>query len=396
MKLRFLSVLFFANFAIAQSDSLLKEHIFEVDALTEEQFVEFINEVRPNNQFILIGEQHGIKEVGSFTNAIFDLVHQDGFNILCIETDALVAKKIEEMASSKQPLESARAIYQEFPLAIPFYNNASDYDLFTNVVSKGGHLWGIDQTFMAQFRLSFDHLTRNTTNASLKSATKDLKDRAEQAFAQSFENKSFGDMFIYSYTDELHDDLMSTNPNPEETEILEQLKKTKEIYGYYYSKEYYKNNNVRGELMKSNFNAYYKEALKTNPTPKVVFKLGATHATRGLSMMQIYDVSNYVSELAAFNDMRSLHFMVAGISGEELQGNPFAENPVKKFDNINQLPEELQKMVTDYNKKYVIVHLESLREKSYGKRFSENLKKFIFNFDVLVLVNNAEALISFN
>lgn len=381
---------------IAQTDSPLKKHIFEVDALTDKQFVGFINTVSPNNQFILIGEQHGIKEVGSFTNAIFDLVHKDGFNILCIETDALVAKKIEEMASSKEPLKSAQTLYQKFPLAIPFYNNASDYDLFTNVLSKGGYLWGIDQTFMAQFRLSFDHLTRNTTNASLKTATQDLRDRAEKAYAKSLENKSFQDMFINSYTDELHDSLMATNRNPEETEILEQLKKTKEIYGYYYSKEYYKNNNVRGELMKSNFNAYYKEALKTNATPKVVFKLGATHATRGLSMMQIYDVSNYVSELAAFNDMRSLHFMVAGISGEELQGNPFAENPVKKFDNTNQLPKELQELMPDYSKKYVVVHLEPLREKSYGKQFSESLKKFIFNFDVLVLVNNAEALVPFD
>ncbi len=381
---------------VAQTDSLLKEHIFEVDALTDLTFVDFINQISPNNQFILIGEQHGIKEVGFFTNSIFDLVHKDGFNLLCIETDALAAKKIEEMARSKEPTKSARAISKEFPLAIPFYNNASDYDLFTNVVSKGGSLWGIDQTFMAQFRLNLNHLTTKTTNTSLKKITYNLKERAEQAFAQSLENKSFQDMFIYKYTQELHDSLVATNPNAEETEILAQLKKTREIYGYFSSKQYYLNNEVRGQLMKSNFNRYYKEALKANPVPKVIFKLGATHATRGLSMTKIYDVSNYLSELAVFNDMRSLHFMVAGLSGEVLQGNPFAENPIKEFDNTNQLPKELQELVANFNKKYVVVHLEPLREKSYGKLFSENLKTYIFNFDVLVLVNNAEALIPFD
>ena len=148
--------------------------------------------------------------------------------------------------------------------------------------------------------------------------------------------------------------------------------------------------------MKSNFNAYYKEALKSNPTPKVVFKLGATHATRGLSMTKIYDVSNYLSELAVFNAMRSLHFMVAGITGNALEGDPFKENPVAKFDNTKQLPEELQELVVGFDEKYIVLHLEPLREKSYGDLFSETLKTFIFNFDVLVLVNNAEALVPFS
>nr|WP_298995915.1 hypothetical protein [uncultured Allomuricauda sp.] len=395
MILRFLSFFFFVNLIMGQTDVLLKEHTFEVEALADKEFVAFIDSVSPNNQFIMIGEQHGIKEAGTVTNAIFDLVHKDGFNTLCIETDALAARKIKEMASSKEPLTLAKNLHQKFPFAIPFYNNVSDYDLFLNIISKGGDIWGIDQTFMAQFRLNFEHLSNNTANPSLKKMTDELKEKAKKAYESSVKNKSFKDMFISQYTKGLHDSLLATKPNPEETEILTQFEKTKEIYGYYYSKDYYKNNNVRGELMKSNFNVYYKKALETNSTPKVIFKLGATHATRGLSMMQIYDVSNYVSELAAFNDMRSLHFMVAGLNGTVLEGNPFAEIPIRDFDNTKQLPEELQEVVTDFNKKYVVIHLEPFREKAYGKNFSENLKKFIFNFDALVLVNNAEALIPF-
>ncbi len=392
MLLRLLSLLLFTNLMIAQSDTSLMDNIFQVDSLEDEKFVGFIKEVSQNAQFVFIGEQHGIKEVGIFTNAIFDLVHTNGFHTLCIETDALAATKIQQMASSKEPLKLANALYQKFPLAIPFYNNASDYDLFTNVVSKGGTIWGIDQTFMAQFRLNLDHLSKNTTNPLLKKMTATLKDKAKTAFEESFKSKSFGDMFIYSYTDALHDSLLATRPNAKEAEILYQLKKTREIYGHFASKRYYLNNEVRGQLMKSNFNAYYKEALNTDPTPKVVLKLGATHATRGLSMTNIYDVSNYLSELAIFNGMRSLHFMVAGMNGTVLEGNPFVENPIRGFDNTEQLPKELQELVVGFDKKYTIVHLEPLREKSYGSLFSESLKTFIFNFDVLVLVNNAEAL----
>lgn len=396
MLLRLLPVFLSANLMVAQANTILKDHIIQVNTLDDPRFVAFIAQVSQGSQFILIGEQHGIKEVGIFTNAIFNLVHNHGFNTLCIETDVLAAKKINEIAASEAPLKFAKTLDQKFPLAIPFYNNASDYDLFVNVVSKGGDIWGIDQTFMAQFRLNFDHLSNHTTNSSLKKMTGELKNKAQLAFEEAFKNQSFGDMFIYKYSDALHDSLLATGPNPEETEILNQLKKTREIYGYYATKQYYQNNNVRGLLMKSNFNAYYKEALKSNPTPKVVFKLGATHATRGLSMTKIYDVSNYLSELAVFNAMRSLHFMVAGIAGNALEGNPFKENPVAKFDNTKQLPEELQELVVGLDEKYMVLHLEPLREKSYGDLFSENLKTFIFNFDVLVLVNNAEALVPFS
>ncbi|MEM9363208.1 MAG: hypothetical protein AAGA43_11260 [Bacteroidota bacterium] len=392
MSVRYLFLFLFAKLTIAQTDTSLQDQIFQVATLEDTRFVEFIDTISENNQFILIGEQHGIKEVGTFTNTIFDLVHKDGFTTLCIETDALAAQKIFEMASSKEPLKTAKALHQKFPFAIPFYNNVSDYDLFLNVISKGGNIWGIDQTFMAQFRLNFEHLSSNTPNQSLKKMTAELKEKAIRAYKNSVCNKSFGDLFISQYTETLHDSLLATKPNSEEIEILAQFKKTQEIYGYYYSKEYYNNNNVRGKLMKSNFTTYYKEALKTNTTPKVIFKLGATHATRGLSMMQIYDVSNYVSELAVFNNMRSLHFMVAGLNGTVLEGNPFSENPIHEFDNTKQLPKELQELVTEFDKKYTIVHLEPLREKSYGKQFSEGLKTFIFNYDVLVLVNNAEAL----
>ncbi len=395
MTFRVLPFLFFASTVVAQSETPLEKNIFQVDHFNDEKFVGFITKVIPNNQFILIGEQHGIKEVGAFTNTIFNLVYEEGFHTVCIETDALAAEKIQEIAGSKTPISSAKELYKEFPLSIPFYNNTSDYDLFTNVVSKGGHLWGIDQTFMAQFRLNFDLISKQTPNPDLKKMTSNLKTRANQAFEKAFESKSFGEMFIYKYSDQLHDSLMATQPNQMEATILNQLRKTKEIYGYFASKQYYQNNNVRGQLMKSNFNAYYKEAQKTAAAPKVILKLGATHATRGLSMTKIYDVSNYLSELAIYNDMRSLHFMVAGIHGTVLEGNPFVDNPVREFDNTKQLPKELQELSARFDKKYAIVHLEPLRKHAYGKIFSEELKQFIFNYDVLVLVKNAEALEAF-
>ncbi|MEO0571497.1 MAG: hypothetical protein AAF039_07300 [Bacteroidota bacterium] len=395
MTFRLIAFLFFTCAVGAQSDALLEKGIFQVDTLSDSKFKEFMTDVTLNNQFILIGEQHGIKEVGTFTNAIFNLVHKDGFNTLCIETDALAAKKIQEIASSKAPIPAAKALSQKFPLSIPFYNNATDYELFTNVVANGGQIWGIDQTFMAQFRLNFDYLEQFTNSGPLKEKLVPLKQKAITAYEESMATKDFSKMFWRSYDEAIHKELLVLSTNPQEQEILHQLWKTKEIYGYNSSKQYYKNNNVRGQLMKANFNAYYKEALKQNEVPKAIFKLGATHATRGLSMTNIYDISNYVAELAAFENKKSLHFMVAGVTGTAMVGNPFAENPIAPFDNTKQLPKELQELLPLFNKKYTLIHLATLRESAYGKKYSEAMKTFIFNFDILVLVKNAEALEGF-
>ena len=390
--------LFFCVYSLtAQNDNLhLQEHILHINDLSEKAFTSFIEEQLSETQFILVGEQHGIKDVGEITNAIFNSAKPLGYTTLCIETDAVLAQKLKELALLDDPLPAAKALDNAFPFAIPFYNSKDDYALFKNVVSHGGDIWGIDQTFMAQFRLNFDHMVQSTQNNDLKEKLAPLKDRAMMAYKESIATKDFGKMFWLSYDEATHKELMDLSTDSKEKEILRQLWKTKEIYGYNSSKKYYKNNNVRGQLMKENFTRYYREALKHNALPKVIFKLGATHATRGLSMTNIYDVSNYVSELAVFNDKKSLHLMVGGITGEATVGNPFAENPIAPFDNTKQLPKELQELLPSFTKKYTFIHLAPLREYAYGKRYSEAMKTFIFNFDLLVLVKDATALTPLN
>ncbi|GAB5473308.1 MAG: hypothetical protein Mars2KO_14070 [Maribacter sp.] len=394
--MKYLVFLFIGTYLVsAQNDLHLDENTYQVATLNETVFTSLMEKQILESQFIFVGEQHGIKEVGEIANALFDLAYPKGYTTLCIETDALLAQKLKQIASSEEPLQAAEKLSNAFPFAIPFYNTKNDYTLFKNVIDKGGELWGIDQTFMAQFRLNFDHLIQTTENTAFKEKLIPLKQRAMAAYKESIDTKNFDKMFWQTYDEATHQELLALSDNPEEKEILTQLWKTKEIYGYNNDKRYYLNNQVRGQLMKDNFNSYYKKELKQVEIPKVIFKLGATHATRGLSMTNIYDISNYAAELAHFNNKKSLHFMVAGITGNAMVGNPFAENPIAPFDNTEQLPKELQELVPTFTKKYTLVHLQPLREYAYGKKYSEALKKFIFNFDFLVLVKDAQALTPF-
>ena len=201
--------------------------------------------------------------------------------------------------------------------------------------------------------------------------------------------------YLFQFSEENHKDLLTAANTPEEKEIIRQLWKTKEIYEYYFQGKSYQNNEVRGRLMKSNFIRYWNQAMKEGRDPKVIFKLGANHAARGLTRTNIYDIANLGSELAISRSEESVHVAVLGLKGKAATGNPFAPSPVMEFDNTKQLPGEVQKLVAEMTDRYFVMNLEPLRDHAYGKRFSEDLKKTIFQYDVLILVNGAEAVRSF-
>ncbi|MBG6128627.1 hypothetical protein IWQ47_000683 [Aquimarina sp. EL_43] len=387
-----LSITFLSTTVIYSQDKIdLSKYSFQIENFNDGTFLSFTKQRLENSQFVFVGEQHGIKEVGIFTNSIYDIAQPFGYHTLCIETDAIAAEKITAIASSHDPIGNAKKLHQEFPFAIPFYNNEDDYDLFTNVIKKKGMLWGIDQTFMVQFRLNFDYIISTTDNTPLKEKLQELKKEANESYQYAIANKKYGATYIFKYNEALHKSLLELATDAKEIEILKQLWKTKEIYAYnMITKEYYKNNNTRSQLMKRNFLNYYDNTKDRNTTPKVIFKLGANHAAKGLNRTNIYDISNMASELAIINKMHSLHYMVMGITGKAAIGNPFSPIPVVPFDNIKDFPEEIQKVIPTITKKYYILDLASLRPLAYAN-FSDAFKKTIFRYDVLVLVQNAEA-----
>ncbi len=390
--LTFLSLIFLFQIE-GQSELKITENSFQINDLNEKIFEEFTIQKLKHTQFVFIGEQHGIEEVGMFTNKIYNLAQPFNYQTLCLETDALAANKIFDIAKGENSVNTAKTFNEDFPFSIPFYNNSNDYDLFKNVVLKDGKIWGIDQTFMVQFRMNFDYMIKTTSSKVFRKKLQTLKGEAIAAYNNSIINKDFNANYIFKYDEKTHNELLSLSSNYEEREILYQLWKTKEIYAYNnISKEYYKNNNVRAQLMKRNFMRYYNNTHNNKDAlPKVIFKLGANHAARGLTRTNVFDISNFGSELAISNGLKSLNYIVMGISGEVAIGNPFAPNPVIPFDNIKQFPKEIQDIIPSISKKYYVLDLVPLRDNTYDKRYSDAFKKIMFAYDVIVLVKDAKA-----
>lgn len=374
-----------------QAQSTIKKHSFSLNDLNADEFADFFSKKIEDTQFIMLGEQHGIKEVGQLTNTLYNLSKPAGYNALCIETSPFAASVLDlQFTGTKNPEKGLRKLYEEYPYAIPFYNNKSDVRLFKNVVASNGAIWGIDQTFMAEFRLVFDYLVHLNDNKALKNAAKPLLKEATLGFEKAINEKNIMASFIFKYSNELHTKLMALTASEEEKKMLADLKLTTEIYMYNFQKQFYMNNNERAKLMKRNFLNYYDEAASAGKLPKVLFKLGANHVGKGLNTTNVFDISNMVTELAAINGSTSLHVYVMGINGTKNMGNPFAPASIAPFDNSKNFPEEIKELIKNTTGKYILIDATKLRAKA--NHLSLEMKSLVLKYDVLIYINDCEAL----
>ncbi len=396
MKYRFLTLLIYLSSLslFAQNIELIQKHSFSVPELSDTQFKDFMQPRIQESQFVFLGEQHGIVEVGQATSMLYSLGNPFEYKTLCIETDATAAKTITSFFDEKDPLIAAQSLDTKYDFSIPFYNNEEDVKMFENVLESGGVLWGIDQSLMTQFRLNFEYLIENTRDKKFKSALLPLREKAIAAFEKTVREKDFMAPYIFSYDDDTHKELLNLASTSEEKEILKALKKTQEIYTYNFTGEYYLNNEVRARHMKQNFIRYYKTAQQKEATPRVLFKLGGNHAARGLTKTRVYDIANLGSELAILNDMESLHILMMGVSGKQNVANPFEPSKSKQtIDASDTLPKELIDQTLAGAHKYQIIDTKALRPKSHT--FSKEVRALIFKYDVVILLKDAQPLSSF-
>jgi len=373
----------------------ISDHAVLFSSLNTKELEDFFKKKIENTQFIMLGEQHGIKEAGQVTNTLYDMAKPQGYNALCIEVSPFAANMLDlQFTGSKNPEDGLRKLYNEYPFTIPFYNNVNDIELFKNVIANKGEIWGIDQVFMAEFRLVFDYIVNLSANEELKKAVEPLLKEAKIGFEKAVKEKNMMAPFIFKYSDELHNSLLQLAKTEDEKKILKDLKLTKDIYSYNFQKQFYKNNNERAKLMKRNFLEYYDSASDIGELPKVIFKLGANHVAKGLNNTNVLDISNMVTELATINGTTSLHIYAMGVNGTKNLGNPFAPVSVVPFDNSKDLPDEVQEILKTKTEKYLIIDAEALRNKANS--ISAKMKKLVLKYDVLIYIRDCEALEGFD
>ena len=184
-------------------------------------------EAIPACQFLLVGEQHGISEVGQFSKVLFEEANANsGFQYMAIETDPFMAAKIQELAQGS--VEDVKTLSSKYPLAIPFYNNSEDFDFLKTVEDKSTAettFWGLDQVFAAAPRYLFDLLATLAENKQAVEVAQEYSKKAQDGFNQAMSTGQMDKAIVNCWTKEDFERLLCSMDPPRVVSIDGTLEK---------------------------------------------------------------------------------------------------------------------------------------------------------------------------
>lgn len=363
-------------------------------------------------QFFLIGEDHGIADMPVFAAAlIYDLQHF-GYNNFATETGPLTAKYLEKMASQPQSQKAFADFNKQYPFGIPFYNWQEEALMAERIVSgafnKHKTLWGLDQEFIASSPFHLKRLVDLAPNKKAKALANEYYLKANGEFSRMIAERNPSLAFLASAKKEDFDRLDAAFKTAvfEARTILTELRMSWEIYQKNFTRQNYESNLQRSRLMKRHFMNYYNEALRIRRSPpKILFKFGANHMRRGRNGTNVYDIGNFVAELAALNGSDSFHLFVLPISGTQNAYVPFLDNVAdkkKKYEAGENFPMFDARPFADIAgdsrnwklTEWTVVHLRPLRPLVHSRKF-ENLPRgiadLIWAYDAVLIMPKVRA-----
>lgn len=343
----FLLAWLFAGRAYAQDSTLtrfIRQHQYPL-TLTGQQFAgagwDQLQQSIRKSQFVLVGEDHGMAQIPVFTAAVARVFQPAVF---VAEVDPYVAQDITALAAQPGP---PTAYLQRYPEALCFANWVEEFELIRTLRAQRVQLLGLDQVFMMTAGRFYERLAGQ---AQGKPAKAYLQQRAAayQAQGQVFEKEGGSKSSMLVQPQSAIDSLVAITRR--EGPAVQQM-----VQDYVTSYQIYQGqihgtggHQERLNLMKRNLLRYLRtyQATAARPLPKMLFKFGANHLARGVSVAtfgEFYDVGNLVQNLADAQDQKSLHVMIMGKQGMLASGsnqmNP-SKNvaPYTAADNAFMMP----------------------------------------------------------
>lgn len=348
-------------------------------------------------QFVLLGEDHGFAEVPKFAQALYAALHTTGTRALVMEVGPLSASLAEKAVGSRDcDLECLNASY---PFALPFLSWREEAALVESVLAQpGGTLIGVDQEFLLSPRMHFAELQKLAPDEKARKLAKSLAERDTQAYAAMIDQHDPGQVLLPKLDAKDFNALRSAfeSATPQAKRIVDALEASAAIYRSQGTAPY-DSNRDRSLLMKRNFMERYRELSAKQPTPRVLFKLGANHMGRGISPIQQFDLGNLASELAESTGSHSYHVLVIAAAGSVNRWLPFIPDPSPKqspYDAHGEVDSLGAGPFIDnaFKDSWTYFDLAPLRHqpdarKAGGAAFAE----LAFQYDAVVVINEGHA-----
>lgn len=274
-------------------------------------------------QYVLLGEDHGVAEIAQFSSAYFSALAPDGFTTLVTENGAVVASALEGMLKRADALTAIAGFEATYPDSIAFYTMRQEAEMLAGFALAAGprfQQWGIDQEFIGAAKYLIAQMLAQPLNPVARAKLEALRQQEAVAYQKAVATGNPLDYLMLSASNE---DLDSLRPllagTKEQTALglLDALLESRAIYLKSASK-------VPGDRELSNRMrlTLLKRTLATRlgaHEQKLVVKVGANHAYKGINSLNNRDIGNFLAERAEGQGLTSLHLIVLAAKGKQLR-----------------------------------------------------------------------------
>lgn len=357
-----------------------------------------ISDAIDDAQYVMIGEDHGIAEIPTFSTALCRTVAPHGFTTLAVEIGPSTAKVLSAALASPDPEAAVAAYDKQHPFSIAFYDFAQEVEFLRSCRQVMGAdrfaLWGLDQELMGSSGALLAAQTaavpaqRRAELAELNAlATEDAGN-----FARAMKSGSPGDMSMVNFDQgklqALRDRLAAAGVD---VTPLSELIVSEQIYREDMS-GLRQSNLDRAQLQLNHFIAADRFAFAaTGVHPKVLVKMGAYHLFEGTSMLGDRELGNFLMEYAALQGKPALNIIVLGVKGQQLafagMGQPYAPIPLDLLHDKRADFNFLRPFFDGLGTTPVLYDLRTLRGAlAHSGLQSINLERVVDGYDLLVVI----------
>lgn len=351
--------------------------------------------------FFLIGEEHGFAENPLIAKAL--LQELSAYRHFAAEIGPITAARLEAEAHRHSVSEVLAGFNRRYPFSLPFFNWLEEGSLLATALdpkrTAGARLWGLDQEFFFSPVYHFVRLQELAPDARARAAAQEFVEGTRGELDRAAQSHDPGGAFVATAKPADFDrlDTAFRSASPEARRILRALRESAAIYQKNLRGEVYANNAERAQLLKRNFMAALQAARATDPAPKMFFKFGAGHVMRGRSYTNVFDLGNFVAEVAASQGRSSFHVLVMATGGTYNKYLPFVGNEADKRKELvpasTYFYADVQPFVAAADPPGLrVIDLRPLRP-LLGTRALPNLPRgvseLITGFDAVVLVTEA-------
>ena len=274
-------------------------------------------------QYVLLGEDHGIAEIAQFSSAYFNALAPVGFTTLVTENGAVMASTLEGMLKRADAVAAIASFDSANPDAIAFYTMRQEAEMLAGFALAAGprfEQWGIDQEFVGAAKYLITQMLAQPVNPAARAKLEALRQMEAVAYQKAVATGNPLEYLMLSASDEELASLRPLLAAPKEKTalgLLDALLESRAIYQKSVSQ-------VPGDRDLSNRMrlTLLKRTLATRlgvQEQKLVVKVGANHAYKGMNPLNNRDIGNFLAERAEGQGRTSLHLIVLAAKGKQLR-----------------------------------------------------------------------------